>query len=380
MKYKAFEDWYKEAEVKHLLLQDINGELVSPPFATELCKDYSTFKFINKEDIKLSLPKCTSKTNTCEFIDNSIWMIPYGIYDDFNFVVQIYDGAVMYHKLPFEGKGQFYNLASNGVEGFSFPLGYEDTNVGLHIKDSNVTTHKLPAQGKKLHMGTVYCNGSFWSMPRGDDPGYNTLLEFDGNKIVAHKIEGIDNSITRKYTDIIVKENILYALPFGETAGLNEIIEFDTTTKTYKLHTINGHDFAKKYNVGVLVGDTIIALPYGEDYADNSNWGLVFNTVTKQSKQFDIGLKFGGKYRFRSGIEHNGYAYFFPSGTPTCPILKISTQGEIEAELYMEEWLLGRPIVHQDNLCVLGYNIRSKRHMLFTFDKDLILLSQVDIT
>jgi hypothetical protein len=380
MKYKAFEDWYKEAEVKHLLLQDINGELVSPPFATELCKDYSTFKFINKEDIKLSLPKCTSKTNTCEFIDNSIWMIPYGIYDDFNFVVQIYDGAVMYHKLPFEGKGQFYNLASNGVEGFSFPLGYEDTNVGLHIKDSNVTTHKLPAQGKKLHMGTVYCNGSFWSMPRGDDPGYNTLLEFDGNKIVAHKIEGIDNSITRKYTDIIVKENTLYALPFGETAGLNEIIEFDTTTKTYKLHTINGHDFAKKYNVGVLVGDTIIALPYGEDYADNSNWGLVFNTVTKQSKQFDIGLKFGGKYRFRSGIEHNGYAYFFPSGTPTCPILKISTQGEIEAELYMEEWLLGRPIVHQDNLCVLGYNIRSKRHMLFTFDKDLILLSQVDIT
>lgn len=380
MKYKAFEDWYKEAEIKHLLLQEVDGELVSPPFATELCKDYATFKFIGKEDLELSLPECTSKTNTCEVIDGSIWMVPYGIYDDFNFAVQIYNECVTYHKLPFEGKGQFYNLASNGIEGFSFPLGYEDTNVGLHIKDNNIITHKLPAQGKKLHMGTVYCNGSFWSMPRGDDPGYNTLLEFNGDKIVAYKIEGIDNFITRKYTDIIVKDNTLYALPFGETAGLNEIIEFDTKTKTYKLHTINGHDFAKKYNTGVLVGDNIIALPYGEDYNDDSNWGLVFNTETKQSRQFDIGLKFGGKYRFRTGIEYNGSAYFFPAGTPTCPILKISSEGDIENKVYMEEWLLGRPIVYNNNLCVIGYNVSSKDHIIFTFDKDLTLLSKIDIT
>jgi hypothetical protein len=217
-------------------------------------------------------------------------------------------------------------------------------------------------------------------MPRSDEPRYNTLLEFNGNEIVAHKIDGIDNSITRKYTDIIVKDNTLYALPFGETSGLNEIVEFDTDTKTCKLHTINGHDFAKKYNAGVLVGDSIVALPYGEDYNDDSNWGLVFDTVTKQSRQFDIGLKFGGKYRFRSGIEYKGSAYFFPSGTPTCPILKISSQGSIEAELYIDGWLLGRPIVYDDNLCVIGYNLSTKEHKVFAFDENLSLLSQIDIT
>lgn len=217
-------------------------------------------------------------------------------------------------------------------------------------------------------------------MPRGDDPGYNTLLEFDGTQIVTHEIEGIDNSITRKYTDIIVKGNTLYALPFGETAGLNEIVEFDTTTKTYKLHSINGHDFAKKYNTGVLVGNNIIALPYGEDYNDDSNWGLVFDTITKQSRQFNIGLKFGGKYRFRTGIEYKDSAYFFPAGTPTCPILKLSAQGNIEKELYMKNWLLGRPIIYNDNLCVIGYNLENKDHKVFQFDADLTLLAQIDIT
>lgn len=379
MSYKAFEDWYKEAEIKHLLLQTYNGELVSPPFATEMCKEYSTFKFINSKDLVLDLPACTSKTNTCELIGNSLWMVPYGIYDDFNVVVQIND-TVTYHNLPFSGKGQFYNLASNGIEGFSFPLGYEDTNFGLHIKNNKVVTYELPIQGKKLHMGTVYCNGSFWSMPRSDDPGYNKLLEFNGSEIIPHEINGIDNSITRKYTDIIVKDNTLYSLPFGETAGLNEIIEFNTESKTYELHSITGYDFAKKYNAGVLVGDIIVALPYGEDYNDDSNWGLVFDTVTKQIRQFDIGLKFGGKYRFRSGLAYKDSAYFFPAGTPSCPILKISKQGTIEAEIYMEEWLLGRPIVHQDTLCVLGYNLRSKQHTVFVFDQDLTLLSQVNIT
>jgi hypothetical protein len=386
MAYKAFEDWYKEADIKHLILQDIDGVLVSPPFATELCKDYTWFKYIIKGDTELNLdvfldlPAATSKTNTCELIGGNIWMVPYGIYDDLNFVVELDVNKIKLHKLSFGGKGQFYNLASNGAEGFSFPLGYQDTNIGLHIKDSKVTSYPLPTKGKKLHMGTVYCNGSFWSMPRGDDPGYNTLLEFNGEEIITHEIIGIDNSITRKYSDIIVKDNTLYALPFGETAGLNEIIEFNTTTKSYHLHKIEGYDFAKKYNAGVLVNDNIVALPYGEDYNDDSNWGLVFNTATKQSRQFDIGLKFGGKYRFRSGIEYNGSAYFFPAGTPTCPILKISAEGTIEKELYMKEWLLGRPIVYDNTLTVLGYNLKSKEHKVFRFASDLTLLTEIDIT
>lgn len=380
MTYKAFEDWYKEASIKHLVLQIYNDELVTPPFATELCKDYSIFKIINKENISLTLPEVTSKTNSCEVIDDSLWLVPYGIYDHFNVVVQLNGNTPVYHDLPFKGKGQYYSLASNGKTGFSFPLGYEDTNVGLYIKDNIISSIPLPVQGKKLHMGTVYCNNRFWSMPRGDEPGYNLLLSFDGHDIEAYPISGIDNNITRKYSDIIVVENTLYALPFGETSGLNEIIEFNTETNIMLTHSIQGHDFAKKYNSGVYLNGKIIALPYGEDICNDSNWGLVFNTVTKEKYQFDIGISFGGKYRFRSGITFKDNVYFFPTGTPSCPIFKIDENGNVLKILYMDSWLLGRPIVHENFLKCIGYNIELQNHMLFSFDENLNLFSQIDIT
>lgn len=379
MQYKAFEDWYHEADIKHLVLQEYKGSLVSPPFATEKCKDYSTFVFFDGKNIKLNLPNATSKTNACETINGDIWCVPYGIYDEFDVVVQIKDNQPIYHKLNFKGKGQFYSLATDGTTGFSFPLGYAGTNVGIYINDG-VKTIPLPVQGKKLHMGTVYCNGRYWSMPRSDDPGYNLLLSFDGERIESYPITGIDNSITRKYSDIIVVGKTLYALPFGETAGLNEIVEFDTTSNTLSIHPINGHDFAKKYNNGVYLNGKIVGLPYGEDYNDDSNWGIVFDTETKTSRQFDIGLKFGGKYRYRSGIAFNNHAYFFPAGTPSCPIIKLDSNGNILRQVYMKDWLVGRPVIHNNLLKCISYNIFSKRHILCSFDENLNLFSQINIT
>lgn len=378
MKYKAFEDWYKEAEIKHLILQSTNGKLFSPPFATELCKDYSTLKYIDGNNLPLDLDNATSKTNACEIINNDIWFIPYGIWDNFNKVVQIKDNVPTYHTLPFSGKGQFYSMATNGHTGFSFPLGYEDTNVGLYINET-VSTIPMPIAGKKLHMGTVYCNGRYWSMPRGDDPDYNLLLSFDGTYIKSYPIEGIDNSVTRKYSDIIVVGNTLYALPFGETKGLNEVVEFNTNTNTYKLYKLNVPDFAKKYNCGVYLNGKIIGLPYGDEYVNDSNWGVVFDTETKESHSFDIEIPFGGKYRYRSGVALGNHAYFFPSGTPSCPILMISEDGNIIKKKYLEGWLVGRPIIHQRQIYVIGYNIKTKDHVVFCFDKDLDLLAKIDI-
>ena len=46
--YKAFEDYYKDESIKHLVLHDWNGTLVSPPFATEKCRDYSSLMFLEK--------------------------------------------------------------------------------------------------------------------------------------------------------------------------------------------------------------------------------------------------------------------------------------------------------------------------------------------
>lgn len=370
MSYKEFQDHYKESKIKHLILSEYKGKLLSPPFATELCKDYSDV-WIDGKYIDLELPPVTSKTNAVAVLDDSAWFIPYGIYDQFNTVVEMKPGAVIKHKLPFKGKGQYYSVATNYEwnTAFSFPLGYEDTNNALYISNGKLSVHPLPHKGKKLHMGTVYCNGRYWSMPRGDEPGYTSLLSFDGEQFASYQLD-IDPNITRKYSDIVVKGNTLYSLPFGETAGLNTIVEFDTVTNTATYHEIDGVDFAKKYNCGVLVGDNIVALPYGTEHGE-SNWGLIFNTITKQSKQFDIGITHGGKYRYRCGIEYKGYAYFIPSGTPSCPIFKVSKEGDELHSIYFEHTLFGRPIIHKDKLCVIGYDTETSDHMLYHIKEDL---------
>ena len=371
--YKAFQDFYKEQSIKHMLLVEHNNELLSPPFATEKCKDYSKV-FYKGEYIDLALLPATSKTNAVAQIENSSWFIPYGIWDQFNTVVELRDTTPYYHTLPFKGKGQFYSVATDGKTAFSFPLGYEDTNFGLYI-DGIIKTYELPIKGKKLHMGTVYCNGRYWSMPRGDEPGYNTLLSFDGEQYQSYELD-VDPNITRKYTDIIVKGNTLYSLPFGETKGLNTIVEFDTETNTATYHTINGVDFAKKYNCGVLLGDKIVAVPYGDEHANDSNWGLVFDTVTKETTQFDIQLNFGGKYRFRCGIEYNGYAFFFPSGTPSCPIIVINDQGYIVKDETFEGLMFGRPIIHKNYINVLAYHMETQEHFIYVFG-DALEVKQV---
>jgi hypothetical protein len=187
MAYKAFQDFYHEEAIKHLVLHNHNGVLISPPFATEKCKDYSKVMCLDGNDvtfIDLDLPPATSKFNAIASIGDSVWFIPYGIWDDFNIVVQLKNGSPIYHKIDLPGKGQFYNIATDGKTAFSFPLGYEDTSYGIYIKDEKVQIIDFNKQGHtKLHMGTVYCNGSYWSAPRGDTPGYCDLVKFDGKDI-----------------------------------------------------------------------------------------------------------------------------------------------------------------------------------------------------
>jgi hypothetical protein len=161
---------------------------------------------------------------------------------------------------------------------------------------------------------------------------------------------------------------MLYSLPFGETAGTTEVIEFNTDTNQYHLYDLNIPDFAKKFNAGVLLDDVIIALPYGDEYADDSNLGLVYNIITHEYKTFDIGMSWGGKYRFRCGVAHQGHAVFLPTGTPTCPILIIDKQGNILKKEIREGCMLGRPIIYNNKVMTMSYNMLTKEHELITID------------
>jgi hypothetical protein len=375
MTYKAFQDWYHEADIKHLLLYEYQGNLVSPPFATEKCKEYSRVLIWNKNNhqyIDLNLPPVTSKTNAVVETDGSLWFIPYGIYDDFSTVVELRNTEVTYHNINRKGKGQFYSAATGGNCAFSFPLGYEETSYGIYIKDRQVHAIDFDKKGHvKLHMGCVYANGKFWSMPRSDTPGYIDLVSFDGTSFEKYPVTGINSFVTRKYTDLIAVEDILYALPFGETVGLNDIVEFNTSSNAITLHKINGPDFAKKYNVATLVGRKIIAVPYGDEFCQDSNLGIVFDIDTKEITQFDIGIYHGGKYRYRCGVAYYGSAYFFPAGTPSCPIIKVSQTGVVEKTVTIDNTMLGRPIVYQDKIFVMSYNINTHQQSLLSFNSDL---------
>jgi hypothetical protein len=384
MTYKAFQDFYRETKIKHLLLTEYNGALVSPPFATEQCKNYSSvlvYKDGVTSFIKLNIPPVTSKFNAMVTLGDSLWFVPYGIWDDFNIVVELRNFNPVYHKIDKPGKGQFYSIATNGETAFSFPLGYQDTSFGLYINNGQVHTIDFNNNGHtKLHMGTVWCNGRYWSPPRSDTRGYVNVVSYDGDKLKQYKIDSLDTDLTRKYSDFIVKGNILYSLPFGEQSGMNEVLEFNTDTTEYSLYKLNCLDFAKKFNCMVMLDDIIIGLPYGNKTCNQSNWGVSFNTVTKESKSFDIGkdLSYGGKYRFKCGIEYEGIAVFLPSGTPNLPIISVDRDLIIK-KLYINNVMFGRPIIHENKLTTLGYDMIKHTISLYKFDRNLTLFSKIDI-
>jgi hypothetical protein len=217
-------------------------------------------------------------------------------------------------------------------------------------------------------MGTVFCNGKYWSAPRSDEEGYVNLVSFNGTKLEHYPLNLKNPKIVRKYTDIVVAGNKLFALPYGETSGLTELLEFDTETNAAQLHELDIPDFAKKYNASVLVDDTIVALPYGDEWCDDSNWGLTYNIVTGKYKTFDIGLNFGGKYRFRSGISYNGNAVFLPTGTPSCPILVIDKNGNIVTRYDCSKYILGRPVLFKDSLVTMAYDLETKESQFLFLD------------
>jgi hypothetical protein len=379
MAYKAFQDFYKELSIKHLLLNEYQDVLVSPPFATEKCKDYNKIAVFDKKVyyIDTDLPAATSKTNAIANVNDSLWMVPYGIWDEYNVVLELKDFKPEYHHLDKKGKGQFYSIASNGNSACSFPLGYHGTQFLIYIDSNGVHTKDFVTEHTKCHMGTVYCNGKYWSMPRGDTANYQSLVSYDGQELKEYFVPALSN-ITRKFTDIVTVGNTLYSMPFGETKGLNSIIEFNTKSGEFFLHDIGVPDFAKKYNAQVLVDDVIIGLPYGDEHHTDSDYGVIFNTITKHSQSFKINEKFGGKYRYRSGIAFEGSAIFLPSGTPSCPIYKVDQDGQITSKHY-PNLLFGRPALFKNKLFTIVYNLNSNRSFIVNINNNLDMKEVTDL-
>jgi hypothetical protein len=374
MTYKSFEDYYRDATIKHLVLFEHKDYLVSPPFCTDMCKDYSrvmVYKNGEASFIDVDTPPATSKYNSMVSIGDSMYFAPYGIWDNFNTVLELHGDSSYYHAIDSTSKGQYYNMSSDGVTAFAAPLGYEPISSCLFIKDGVVK--QIPVNESpilKRHMGSVYCNGKYYSPPRGEESDYCSILTFDPVTETVDYIDvpGIPLS-KRKYSDFIVVGHKLYALPFGREVELRHMLVLNTIDDSVELIELNTPHFMKKYNAGVVLKNTIIALPYGHKDDGDANNGLVYNTLTGEHKTFDIGKSFGGKYRFRSGCEYNGNAVFFPAGTPNADINVINSNGDIVFNTSYPEYILGRPIVHMDLVYTMAYNVATKEHFIFTMDK-----------
>jgi len=374
MTYKSFEDFYREAEIKHLILHEYNGGLISPPFCTDTCKDYSRVLIIkdNKTSfIDVDTPPATSKYSAMASIDDSIFFIPYGIWDSFNLVLEIKDNKPIYHNLDSTSRGQFYNMASNGEHAFSAPLGYEEISFCLFIKNGKIKQVPVPSSvSLKRHMGSVFLNGSYYSPPRGEDGTYNSILKFNPvtEKLSTIEVNGLPLS-QRKYSDFIAIGNKLYGLPFGKYIDLKEMLVLDTADDSVSLIPLDLPKFQKKYNAGVALDNIIVAMPYGHKDDGDANFGLIFDTDTNKHFTFDVEQQFGGKYRFRSGIEFDGNAVFLPTGSPTIPITAVTRDGKIIYSKLFADYVIGRPLLYSNMIYSMAYHLENKEHYLFTIDK-----------
>lgn len=373
--YIKFEDFYKIYPIKHFILHEFNGVLISPPFGTELCKDYGDIMIYDNSYmsyIKTNLPPATSKFNSCCNIGSSMYMIPYGIYDEFNCVLEMdTELNTTIHPTNIQGKGQFYSVATNGSTAFSFPLGYSDTSYGLYIENNTIKPIPLPNKGfSKRHMGTVYCNGRYFSMPRSDTPGYTELLAFDGNSVTSYILDIKNPDVTRKYSDILVMGDKLISMPFGETSGINEVVIFDTNTNSVELFELDFPDTAKKFNTFTDYQGKIIAMPYGDEHSTDSDYGVILDLTTKETTLINLpNLTFGGKYRFRSCVKCYGNVYFFNTGSPNCPVLKFDSSFNMST-LY-SEYLFGRPIVYNEAIYVIAFCRDTFKHYICKFNEDM---------
>ena len=369
MTYKSFEDFYREAKIKHLVLWQDNDNLISPPFCTDNCKDYSKVMILkdNLDFIDIDTPRATSKFNAMARIDDSLWFVPYGIWDQFNVIIEIKNNIPITHYINSSSKGQFYNLASNGTSAFSAPLGYDTVSFALFIKNGEIKQIPMPDNGElKKHMGVVFHNNHYWSPPRGEGYDYNQILKFNPDTEELNFIEVDLPKSRRKYSDFIISGDKLFALPLGRDFELNHMLIVDTKTDSVELIKLNVPRFVKKYNAGVLLQDTIVAMPYGHKDDKENNYGLLFNTKTYEHSTFDIGQEFGGKYRFRSGVEFNNLAVFFPTGSPNVEIIAIDINGNIVWKNLFREYVFGRPIVYNNKVITLAYHIETKKHYLFS--------------
>jgi hypothetical protein len=305
-------------------------------------------------------------------VGDSLFFAPYGIWDNFNTVLELKNWKPIYHTIDSVGKGQFYNMAGNGTTAFAAPLGYDPVSFGLFIKDGEVKQIPIPASpALKRHMGCVLANGNYYSPPRGETVDYDTILKFNPTteEVTMIKIDNLPLS-KRKYSDFIQAGNKLFALPFGREQELHHMLVLDTITDSTELVELAVPPFMKKYNVGVLLDDIIIAVPYGHKDDGDANCGLVFNTTTYEHTTFDVGQSFGGKYRFRCGIVYNSNALFFPTGTPNADIIAVDKTGTVVFRKSLPEYILGRPIEHTGVVYTLAYQVITQTHYLMTLDKD----------
>jgi hypothetical protein len=381
MTYTSFEDFYKEAKIHHLVIWEDNGALISPPFCTDKCKDYSKVMILKDklEFIDVDTPLATSKFNAMARINDSLWFVPYGIWDQFNVVLEIKNNKPITHYINSSSKGQFYNLASNGTSAFSAPLGYDTVSFALFIKNGIIKQIPMPDNSElKKHMGVIFHNGHYWSPPRGEGYDYNQILKFNPDTEKLSFIEADIPKSRRKYSDFIIAGDKLFALPLGRDFELKHMLIIDTLTDVVELVDLNVPKFVKKYNAGVLLEDTIVAMPYGHKDDKENNFGLLFNTKTYEHSNFNVGQEFGGKYRFRSGVEFNNLAVFFPTGSPNVEIIAVDIIGNIIWKKLFKEYIFGRPIVYNNKATTIAYHIETKKHYIFSlksnFETDFILL------
>lgn len=220
-------------------------------FAIEYnCKDYSA-KYVNFSKFYPGYENTTMKFTTIGLLGDTVYAIPYGYHDDFDFMLKNRNGEWSCERTGIIGttRKYFTNLKTKNNKLYCPPAGHHaQWSKLLVVSQDGYKTIDLGIgpETKKYFTGIENSRGKVYYIPRGGcvcDPDADLKLTGDLAEILvmdskddSHYTIDIsecftDNTTIEKYNACCIVNDIIFAMPYGESESFQTVLVFDTNTE-----------------------------------------------------------------------------------------------------------------------------------------------------
>jgi len=188
------------------------------------------------------------KFTTIGILDDTIYAIPYGYHDDFDFLILNKKGEWSCKRLDILGttRKYFTNLKTKNGKLYCPPAGHNPKWCEFLIIDNTgykTIDLKILSETKKYFTGIENSQGKVYYIPRGGcicDPDASLKLTGDLAEVLVVNTKNdsfytvninecfTDNTTIEKYNACCIINDIIFAMPYGESDTFQTILVFDT--------------------------------------------------------------------------------------------------------------------------------------------------------